>query len=151
MNNKPSLAIAITLVLTACGGGGGSSNEGNAPAPAPVTTAPEPAPAPTSTAELVASPQMDFASCDQLQVLVNAPENSFVAAYYEFEQSGTGFVPNYQQRQLSGLVVDGQFQASLMAPDQQQSILVELWPPGATEPQQRRFELSQGVIRWQVN
>ncbi|WP_028108166.1 hypothetical protein [Ferrimonas futtsuensis] len=148
-------AAVFTLFLCACGGGGGDS----ASAPDPVTPAVPDAPAtpdtpqpPQTTADLVASPQMNFASSSELTVLVsvNPDRSAYVALYASFGGTGASYRPDYQNRLAAGVTEGGRFEAALMAADDQQQLLVEVWYHGDTAPLQQLFPLPAERIEWEL-
>ncbi|BDY04217.1 hypothetical protein [Ferrimonas sp. YFM] len=158
-----NLAV-LTLFLCACGGGGGGG--GSAPAPdtpavpdtpstptTPDTPATPDAPEePQTTADLVASPQMDFASSSELSVSVTVDpgRSAYVALYSVFDSIGGSFQPDYQNRLAAGVTDAGQFKAELMAADEQQELLVEVWYHGESTPLQQVFSMPAERIEWEL-
>ncbi|WP_417347706.1 hypothetical protein [Ferrimonas sp.] len=141
----------LTLFLCACGGGGGG---GSAPAPETPAAPDTPAPpaAPQTTADLVASPQMDFSSSSEvaINVSVEPGRSAYVALYSQFEEESGGYLPDYQQRLAAGVTDAGQFEVLLMAANEQQQLLVEVWYHGETVPLQQVFALPSDRIEWEL-
>lgn len=149
---KSMQAAVLTLILCACGGGGGadSTSAPDTPAAPDTPSSPDTPAAPRTTADLVAAPQMDFSSSSELSVRVSVDpsRHAFVALYGRFELTGGGYQPDYQNRLAAGVTDGGRFHAELMADDDQQELLVEVWYHGETVPLQQVFRLPRQRIEW---